>query len=164
MKFRKDIQSSGGSKNFIKLKDKESIVGIFRGEPKEMFVVWDGNKSKEVSEGTAGAKFRFRINFVVKEGPTYVAKVFEGGSKVYEQLAQLNEEYELDKTFVKISRSGSTMNDTSYAILPVIKQAFTKETEAVLKTLTLNALESKAEAQEQYSNSHAAEHEEELPF
>jgi hypothetical protein len=136
VKFRTDLPESGGSKNFLKLKDKESISGIFMGDLHEFFVLWEAGKSREVPEGTPGAKFRFRINLVVKEGAVYVPKIFEQGSVVYKDLAAIHEEYPLDTIVVKITRNG-TGTDTTYNLLPLLKQAITKETAAHLKTIEL---------------------------
>lgn len=142
MRFREDLPQGGGSNNFVKLKDKESITGIFRGETHEFFVKWTDGKSTEVPEGTPGSKFRFRINFVVKEGASYVPKIFEQGQIVYEFLAGLHKEYPLETTVCKITRKGEKL-DTTYEIMP-LRQPVTPEAEKVLNTVKLNPLTSKA--------------------
>lgn len=143
MKFRDpdDLPSSGG-KNFVKLKDGEHIHGIFMGDIYEFFNVWENGKGKAVPEGTPNASFRFRINFVVKEGAAYVPKVFEQGVTVYKQLAELNDVYPLEKTLMRITRKGSSISDTTYTVMPM-PQPVTPETLAVLKTLELNDLTGK---------------------
>lgn len=152
MKFRKNLPESGGSNNYVKLKDKESITGIFRGEIKEFFVLWRDGKSTEVPEGTPGSKFRFRINFVTKEGSSYVPKIFEQGQLVYEQLAAIHEEYPLEQTVCKITRNGEKL-DTTYAIMP-LRQPVTPETDNVLRVMKLLPLDSKAPAkQDQWADS-----------
>lgn len=142
MQFRTDLPESGGSKNFLKLKDKEHVSGIFMGELHEFFVQWEGGKSRVVPEGAPDAKFRFRVNFVAKEGAVYVPKIFEQGLTVYRQLAELNEEYGLDQIVVKVTRNG-TGTDTTYSLLPLLKQTITKEVMAHLKTIELLPLEAK---------------------
>lgn len=144
MKFRSDeeLPETGGSKNYIKLKDKGSVEGIFRGDTHEFFVKWENRKSREVPEGTPDSKFRFRVNFLVKEGAVWVPKIFEQGQIVYKQLRELHEEYDLEKTFIKITRNGDG-TDTTYSLLPKLKQTMTKETEAHLKEIELLPLESK---------------------
>jgi hypothetical protein len=142
MKFRKDLPDSGG-KNFVKLKDKESISGIFMGDTHEFFCLWQDGKYKEVPEGTAGASFRFRINFVVKEGTVYVPKILEQGKTVYQQLSELHDEYNLENVVIKITRSGTTKNDTTYTLLP-LRQEISEETKAYLKTVKLNELVQKS--------------------
>lgn len=140
MQFRKDIVENKGNKSFIKLKDKESVVGIFRGEMHEFFSVWENNRTRVVEEGTPGAGFRFRVNFFVKEGTTFTPKIFEGGVTVYNQLAELHEEYNLEETAIKITRNG-TGTDTTYTIIPM-KQAPSKETLKFLAAAELLPLES----------------------
>jgi hypothetical protein len=39
-KDQSELPEGGGSKNFLKLKDKESVQGIFRGDLHELFVLW----------------------------------------------------------------------------------------------------------------------------
>src|SRR3984957_4152989 len=121
MKFRSEagLPSSGGANNFLKLKDRESAEGVFRGELCEFFILWEGNKSKIVPEGVPDSKFRFRINFVIKEGSVYVPKIFEQGIIVYKQLSALHDEYSLPETVVKITRNG-TGTDTTYSLLPLL--------------------------------------------
>lgn len=145
MKFRdqKDMPVTGGA--FLKMRDGEKIHGIFLGDIHEFYSLWTDNKPKEVPEGTAGASFRFRVNFVVKEGAVFVPKVFEQGVTVYKSLAELNEIYPLDKTLVQISRKGSTINDTTYSIVP-LPQPISESTLAHLKTIELNDLTGKAKS------------------
>lgn len=136
MKFR-DLPDSGGSKNFVKLKDKESISGIFMGDVHEFFTVWENGKTKHVPEDTPGASLRFRVNFVVKEGAVYVPKIFEQSKTVYRQLSELHEEYDLESIVVKITRNGSGKNDTTYSFLPILKQPLSAQAVEHLKTIQL---------------------------
>jgi hypothetical protein len=144
MKF-KDIPESNGSKNYIKLKDKESVEGIFMGELHDFRILWENGRSSVVAEGTPKSSFRFRVNFVTKEGPTFVAKIFENGIGVYRQLAELHAEYNLEETIVKITRNG-VGQDTAYSILPLLKKQMTKETTEHLKTIQLNDLKTEITA------------------
>ena len=136
MKFRKDLPESAGSKNFLKLKDQESVSGIFRGQLKEFFVIWENGKSRPVPEGTPGAKFRFRVNFVMKDGSGYTPKIMEQGRIVYDALAAIHEEYNLEQTIVKITRNG-TGTDTTYSLLPLLKKEISAETMKYLDTMEL---------------------------
>lgn len=140
MKFKSDIPDGSSSKHFIKLKDKESITGIFRGEPFEFYTLWENGKSRIVPEGTPKAGFRFRINFVVKDGPVYVPKIFENGPMIYKQLAELNDEYGLDSVVMKITRNGTGL-DTTYSLFPLLKQAISPETLKHLDALDLLKLD-----------------------
>ncbi len=122
MRFKdeKDIPSGGGDK-FVKLKDGESIAGVFMGDPYEFSVLWSSGKSSVVEDGTPNAKFRFRVNFITKDAKGYVAKLFEQGPAVYKRLIKLNEDFQgLENVVVKITRHGSGMNDTEYTIDPVM--------------------------------------------
>lgn len=118
MKFKDYANQADGEKiPFIKLKDGEKILGVFRGDLYEFFQVWE---SKEVFDHpTKGASFRFRVNFITKDGTAYVAKVLEQGATVYNMLKDLNETYPLEETVVEVRRMGSTKDDTRYSILPV---------------------------------------------
>lgn len=119
MKFQStpSQSSSGASLPFIKLKDGERLVGVFKGNPYEFHHIF--SEKRVVPEGTKGAAFRFRINFITKEGASYVPKVWEQGVTVYRMLKDLNESYPLEETVVEIKRSGSTKDDTTYSILPL---------------------------------------------
>lgn len=132
----KDLPETGGSKWYLKLKDKESVAGVFRGNPHEFYVVWENGKSNVVDESNPDGKFRFRINFVVKEGDNYAPKIFENSRTVYEMLKELSKEYDLETTVIKITRSGSG-TDTTYSLLPLLKQALTPEATAHLAGLQL---------------------------
>lgn len=139
MKFRDDIDS-GGPSNYVKLKDKESIAGVLRGEPYECSVLWENKVKTEVPDGTHGAKFNFKINFIVKEGTSYVAKVLEGGAQIYKQLAALSKQWELEETVVIIGRDGTGL-ETEYTVMPAPpKQQPTKEALEFIKTIELNQL------------------------
>lgn len=139
MKFREDIDS-GGPNNFVRIKDGESISGICRGEPREAWVIWDNKVKTEVEEGTPGSKFNFKLNFVVKEGTSYVAKTLEGGAQIYKQLANLSKEWELDETVIILSRDGSGI-DTEYTVMPAPpKQQVTPEALEFIATMELNDL------------------------
>lgn len=146
MKFR---PKSEDTRNFVKLKDGESIVGVFRGELYEFKKHWADNRST-LCEGVescvlckAGQKptFRFRANFLVKEGKDeYVAKVLEQGWTFYGLLRTLNEgDYDLEKYVMKITRNGTGLT-TSYSVIPAPNGLVSSETEKKLKDVVLNDL------------------------
>jgi hypothetical protein len=139
MKFRDDIDS-GGPSNYVKLKDKETVLGVCRGEPYECYVLWENKVKTEVPQGTPQAKFNFKINFIVKEGSSYVAKVLEGGAQIYKQLAALSKNWDLEETVIIVGRDGNGM-DTEYTVMPAPpKQQVQKEALDFIKTIELNAL------------------------
>lgn len=125
--------------SFLKLKDGDSCIGVFRGEPHEFYEIF---KQGEVPPGTKGASFRFRINFVMREGSAYVAKVFQNGITAYKTLQHLNQEYDgLENVVVKITRTGSTKDDTVYHVLPLPpKQQPSEEAWAVITEVELQDL------------------------
>lgn len=140
MKFRDDIINTqtgdGGGKPRLKLKDGETATGIFRGDIRVFYQNWPKGGVKTVHDQPfPGAQVRFEVNFVVKDGTGYTPKVFEGGLKVYKQLAALHEEYDLPNTVFKISRSGVD-KQTAYTFMPA-KQPPSPETLKYLETLEL---------------------------
>lgn len=121
MNFRED--GEGGSPNLVKLKDKDSIYGVLRGEIFEFRQHWVGQRSSVCpGEGCplcaqqAKASFRFRANILVQENKAWVAKILEMGWKVYGQLREINRDNALENSLLKISRVGSGQNDTNYFV------------------------------------------------
>jgi hypothetical protein len=153
MQFR---EKSEGGKNFVKLKGGESVTGLFIGELYEFRQHWSEGRGSQLCSGDkceackAGQKpsFRFRLNFIVKEGENYVPKVFEQGWTVYEQLRGLHDEYDLTKTVVKVARQGDGKNDTTYTVLPAKVQP-SADVIAKLQKLPLLPLEHGAQGVEQ---------------
>lgn len=140
MKFSEELinapMGDGGGKARLKLKDGETVTGIFRGDIATFYQNWPKGGVKTVDvEPFAGAQLRFEVNFVVKEGAGYIPKIFEGGLKIYKQLAALHKEYNLEETVFKISRSG-VEKQTAYTFMPA-KQAPSAETLNYLKTIEL---------------------------
>lgn len=155
MKF-KENSGAMDSKNYLKLKDKESATGIFVGDFYEYRQHWVTNRSELCSEDNLcphcaqGLKssFRFRINFITKDKDgNYQALVFEQGWTVYNAMRELHSEYDLTKHIVKITRSGSGKSDTSYSILPIKNGAVTPELGNRLCGLTLQDLKHKNDAE-----------------
>ncbi len=153
MKFR---QRDEDKRNFLKLKDGETISGIFRGDLFEYRLHWADNRGIvctghdcELCKAGNKSKFRFRLNFIVKEGKDYVAKVFEQGWKTYELLSSMNDsDYPLEKYVLKITRRGIGL-DTSYSIMPAPNGLVSAETEAKLKDVSLNVLDHITEAEKE---------------
>ena len=137
MKF---LEKSEDSKDFIRLKSDETIVGLFRGDIYDFRQHWTNGKSEVcIGEGCqycAEKKkpaFRFRINLILNEGGKYIPKIFEQGWTVYDALRELHKEYDLEHTLVKITRKGTSMNDTSYTIIPAKAQLTAEQKKAVEK-------------------------------
>lgn len=154
MKFRDKTDGGGGGKDFLKLKDKDEVRGSFRGEVTEFYSHWKAgggvvcpgrDKCALCQSGKKEdkASFRFRLNFITREteGGPLVAKVFEQGWTVYETLRDLNKDYKLEETIVKISRKGSGPKDTSYSILPIKEWMIKPDLEAKLALVPLQNLD-----------------------
>ncbi len=122
MKFTKrevPMQAGVGASNFLKLSDGQSVPGVFRGEVYEFWQKWPRGGQKETFDvPTPGSQSRFRVNFIVHENGKFQSKVFEFGLTVYNMLAEIAENLELEKTKVKISRKGSDKN-TQWIIIPL---------------------------------------------
>jgi hypothetical protein len=152
VKFNYQLQEEheSSSNHFIKLKDGESVRGIFRGDPFEFKQHWleteqksfncQGDKCPECAKGNR-PKFRFRINFVVRDqDKNYVAKIFEHGSKFYKALKGLHEGgYDLERNIMSVTRQGKGTL-TTYSILPVPNGAISEIVDKAISAVKLNDL------------------------
>lgn len=146
MKFR---AKSEDSRNFIKLKADESVTGVFRGDPFDYRIHWLQKEQRSVlCEGKEcpvcqlgdKSKFRFRVNFVVREGEGYLAKVLEQGWTSYQAMINLQESgYDLEKQVIVITRRGTGLN-TSYTIIPSPKGQLNLEQQGKIAVVKLNDL------------------------
>lgn len=144
MKFERNFSSG----NFIKIKDGESVTGIFKGEPVEFYI--HGNQADTTAcegEGCPRCKageekrFRFRLNFICKQQGAIVCKIFEQGKRVYRMLKDLNEMSSLETTTLMIKRTGSSKDDTTYTIIPAMNaQLKPDEIEKLVASVQLNDL------------------------
>lgn len=145
MKFNKrDIPKSDGSGGnmFMRLKDGESVTGVCRGEVYEFFIIWENNRSRIVKQSEDGAKSRFRLNLVVHEDGKFIAKIWEFGLTIYNQLSDISDEYNLEETKLKISRRG-VGTDTVYMILPLLKEPISPKTLKEISAVHMLILEHK---------------------
>lgn len=117
MEFKK-IEESNEGRKFLKIKSGESIKGVCRGEVYEFYTKWIDGKSHVVTKGAPGAKTRFRINFIVKDESKFIAKIFEFGAMISNQLYEMSQDYDLSETVIKVSRTGSGL-DTTYSVIPL---------------------------------------------
>lgn len=126
-----------GKNTYLKINPGTAIKGIFRGVPYIFYSKWDGQKSIPSQKGQEGAKFRFKINFVMSENGLWSAKIWEQGYSVYDQLKSLNQEYPLEKTIVTIKRQGEGLK-TSYLILPAKEGAISPDVASLLEKVKLH--------------------------
>lgn len=142
MKFpKRDAEASQGGV-FLKLKDGESVSGVFRGEIYAFYSYWDNAEKKSfvVDVEHDLARQRYRLNFVTKdESGQLVSKIWEFAGPIYDMLQAINEEYPLPETTVKITRKG-TGKDTEYNLLPLLKQPLTKAHLATIEEIKLQVL------------------------
>lgn len=131
--------SSKGGGLFLTLKDGESAVGVFRGEPVTYFAKWVNGKTYPCSEDEDEASFKFRINFLTRENEVLVAKIFEKGAPTYRDLQAIHQEFNLEETIVKVTRTGEG-KESRYKVMPVKENKVSAEMEAQLKAVTLKDL------------------------
>jgi hypothetical protein len=110
--------SNGIGKHILRIEDGKSVQGVFRGDMARFYQHWVGGRStvcpgretcalcqsSDPDEKKASGKFR--INFLVQEGGQWVARVFEGGKRVFDQIKHLNEQAPLESVVVRIARTG----------------------------------------------------------
>lgn len=150
MKFKEHASEAGaGSGSFLKISDGESVSGVFAGEVYEFYTKWLNGKSLVTTSEDPEGKIRFRCNFITTEGTTQelAVKIWEFPLMIYNNLKEINEEYPLEETKVKITRKGLGTN-TEYTIMPLVggKNALKPEQIKVLKQIPLLKLEKKAAA------------------
>jgi hypothetical protein len=144
-------RSGGGtdSKLFVKLKSGEKLNGVFRGDPSIFRIHWVGGRSvrcpgQAQCENCAAEdkpKFRFRLNFITKDGGVWLAKIYEGNYQTYKDLKGLHESgYDLEETVVTVRREGEN-TDTKYHVIPTPKNGGLSPTDfAKITAVPLNPL------------------------
>lgn len=159
----KNAEGEGGG-TYLRLKDKEKATGIVKGKIHVFYAIGFGADTRIVGPGEGGKK-KYRVNFVVKEGSDYVAKIWEFGPKIYDSLSLLESEgWDLSKTLITVTRSGSTKEDTRYGVTPN-RQEPTPAALKAIGALALHELDHKARASAAQSPSPQEEKtEDEVPF
>lgn len=142
MKFTKrtmEPREEGGG-NFLKLKDGDQVKVVFVGEIFEFYQSWPFGGEKQIyDKPTAGACPRFKVNLALIENGKLTIKIWEFGLPIYIQLGDINEVYPLEKTKIQLTRRGEGKK-TTYAILPLIKDAISYKLSVDIKGLKLNVL------------------------
>lgn len=143
MKFTKREMPSKGDGNgglFLKFKDGESKTVVLRGENYEFRQKWENGKSVLVDESDREGKSRFRVNAIVFEDGKFQAKILEFGLMLYNQLAEIADEYDITTIKIKITRRG-TGTDTTYNALPLLKEPLSPKQMKEIEAVDLNVLE-----------------------
>lgn len=146
MNFKEHVSESGAT-SFLKIADGESVSGVFVGDIYEFYTKWVNGKSLVTNAEDPDGKIRFRCNFITAEHTSAapVVKIWEFPLMIYNQLKEINEEYPLEETKVKVTRKGLGTN-TEYTIMPLVggKNSLKPEQVAILKQIPLLKLEKKA--------------------
>lgn len=169
--------SGGSAREFVKLKDGESIKGVFLGEPFIYRQHWLEGRSQVCTASACGScaegekpTFRFRLNFAVEDQGAWGVKILEQGWGFFNDLRALNDEYPLEKHVIKITRMG-TGTDTRYQLMPAANSLLSGATLATVARLTLHELDplkieaaAKAEAHAAPVQAAPVRQDEEYPF
>ena len=140
---------SKGSQIYLNLKAGEPVRGIFMDDPYLFRIHWLSGKSVlctmprgDCAQCDLGNKssFRFKINVIIKENEAYIAKIWEQGITSYEALKALHSDYNLEKHVMKITRNGTTKDDTTYSIIPLKDGQVNEEMFLKLKEVKLHNL------------------------
>lgn len=130
---------NGGGK-FLKIEIGQSVSGVFRGEPITFYQRWPRGGNKEVSqEPKPGFDPRFKVNFVVYEDGKFVAKIFDFNVAVYNQMADINEAYDLESIKCRIGRVAAGKG-SHYMVLPLIKEAIPPKALKDIEAVELHSL------------------------
>lgn len=140
--FSSNKTEEGGPSPFLKMKDGDVVRGVVVGDIQETYKKWINGKGIECAPDEPGAGLRFKVNLITDENGGLVAKIWEFGILIYNQLKDINDEYPLETTKVKISRQGSTKDNTSYTILPLVtaKDKLTDKQLEKIKAIDLHKL------------------------
>lgn len=145
----------GGAARFLKIESgKPPVAAIFRGEPR-LFQSHFDNATRRSSEctgdGCVGCKTsqpkdRFRVNAIVREGDSYVSKIFEGNGFTYDHVVSLMKAgYEIEKTVLMISKTGS--GTQAKTIITPTPKPLSPEAEAIISKTPLLKLTNDQEGQ-----------------
>jgi hypothetical protein len=134
----------GGGGVFIKLKDGDSVEGVFQGEPHCFYRIYGDKAMAEHENYVEGSSFRFKINMLVKEGDKFEPKILEQGTKLAKRIRKYTQEYGMDYVF-KVEREGSTKDNTEYHLFP--KRAISASEKEELEKIELWPLEKKTKVE-----------------
>jgi hypothetical protein len=113
---------NGGGK-FLKIAIGQNATGVFRGEPVSYWQKWPKGGVKETSETQKpGFEERFKVNFVIHEEGVFTAKILDMNLALYNQMAEINEAYDIETIKCKISRQPSGKGSI-YLLLPLLKES-----------------------------------------
>lgn len=129
---------NGGGK-FLKIAIGQSATGVFRGETVSYWQRWPKGGVKETSDiPKPGFEERFKVNFVVHEEGAFTAKILDMNVALYNQMAEVNEAYDVETIKCRISRQPSGKGSI-YLLLPLLKKedAIAPKTLAAIEAVEL---------------------------
>lgn len=151
--------------NYLKIKPGESVRGVFIGEIHTFYIKWTNGKSHLSVPNDPEARVRFKCNFALPdEAGNLTVKVWEFSFPVFSVIKQINEEYPLEQTKVKITRIGQG-TETTHQILPLVgqKDVLTPQQLKALSTLSLHELD-KSKPKVSLGSEPPFDDSEEIPF
>lgn len=146
MALPKPVPSSGGTglqigtENFLRLKDRQEVKGIFRGQPLIIYQKWPkGGRKETFLTPEPGTKPRYLMNVVIHDGQKFVSKVFEMAGATYEILFKIAEHIPLEKTKIVIARIGSD-TATKYSLIALAHEPLSPAQLAEIDSVQLQPL------------------------
>ncbi len=132
--FDENIEKGPGE--FVHLKDGDAVIGVVQGDVKVFWSRWVDKKTEECSKEDEGARMRFKVNIFNKELGRF--QLLEQGPGLYGDFKDLQATgYDMQRTWVRLSRKGSTKNDTEYTLLTLPEH---KVTDAELEMIQSHEL------------------------
>ncbi len=134
----------GNADKYLKLEPDTHAEGVLLGKPSFFYRRFENGKYEYADEHEAGFAFRFQLNFIQREQDKdgnfkLTPKVFENGGPFYDKLQEFSSSYDVEKTWVKITRKGSG-KDTRYDFMPLPDHKVTEAEAEVLNKAELHQL------------------------
>jgi hypothetical protein len=130
----------GSADKYVKLDPDTSVDGVMQGKPSFFYRAYEDGKYVYSDDHQAGYAFRFQINFVVRHPDGALdPKIFEGSGSFYDNLQEFSEDYNVEKTWIKIKRKG-TGKDTRYTFIPLSEHKVTEAQAEILEKAELHEL------------------------
>jgi hypothetical protein len=147
MKFTEEPSNGSGTGKYLRISDGDIVYCILKGDLQTSYQKWNGTTYEPAKKGEQGASLRFKVNAIVFEDKKPVAKILEGGGHLYFDLKNINEEFPLETTMIKITRSGVKQNTRFTVSVAGPKAQPDEKTMKAIEAVQLHSLEPKAQAQ-----------------
>lgn len=135
-----------GTKTFLQIKDGDTIKAVFVGDSVKYYSKWENKKELSSPTLLDGYSERYKSNVIVNENGELTTKIWSFSGATRDKLADIDSTYPLDQTLVKITRTGSSKEDTDYKVLALVGPLglTTAQLEAIKKMPRLD-MDSKSE-------------------